>query len=363
MSNSSYKYSPDQNYCNQARNFQSVLDNDKTKQKLIDNNKAHSPQDIQADRLGTLYSCPDNYKMGTIQDNQIYISTTDPQHDIIANDKKFKDYKDVPSPTGYFSDQATIDACKSTNGLLDNTAYNEATQIAPYRDNGIEGIGDASYKPHIDCFEIDRDALFKNYGTYDFNAAIAKCKANNQFGSGGGNQGYNPYISEMIDNGTLKYNASKSYSDMTISNSENCNLNTLKNSVVPEEKADKMYSDAQTRSQDCVNNNTPHPSSEACKNGFNKNDAIDVGCNTGNATPVPEQQTSSTNNSTVLSGELPPAQQPDTNNNPQISGTLPNQAQDIELPNNQADGKSGKDLADNLSKKNGGGFDPNNAIS
>lgn len=280
MDNPSYKYNPNQNHCSQAELFQSVLDENETKQKLIDHNKEHTPKDIYDDRIGTLYSCSDNYKMGTIQDNQIYIATTDPQHDQIAKGEHVDAQGGL---SGYFSDQATIDACKN-NDVLDNTKYNEACQIAPYREDGLNGSGDAQYKPHIDCFNIDRDALYKNYGTYDFNAAISKCEANNQFGSGGGNQGYNPYINEMIDNCTLNYNSEKSFSDKEISNSEHCNKNPLSNSIVPEDKADKIYDDALTRSKDCVNNNTPHPSENACKNGFDKNDAIDVGSSTGNAT-------------------------------------------------------------------------------
>ncbi len=270
-SSNTYKYDPNQDYCNDARKFQSVLDENETRDKLIDNNKSYSPNDIKADREGTLYSCPDNYKMGSIRDNQIYISATDKQHDIYASGEKFRDHKDeVNCPTGYFSDQTTVDACKNGN-VLDNANYNEMCQIAPYRDGGIGGAGDATYKPHVDCFEIDRDALYKNYGTCDFNAAVSKCEANNQFGSGGGNQGYNPHIAEMIDNGTLKYNPDKSYSSKEdFCKSEHKNPNELTNSSVKENDYKDMMRDAKTRSSDCVKNNTPHPSEEARKNGFEK---------------------------------------------------------------------------------------------
>ena len=69
------------------------------------------------------------------------------------------------------------------------------------------------------------------------------------------------------------------------------------------------------------------------------------------------------NSNSQVFGELPTPQHPEPNNNPQISGTLPNQAQGIELPNNQADSKSGKDLVEDATKKNSDGFDTNNAIS
>ena len=46
-----------------------------------------------------------------------------------------------------------------------------------------------------------------------------------------------------------------------------------------------MLAAAQKRSQDCVNNNTPHPSKEACNNGFPLN-SEPIQSNTGHATPV-----------------------------------------------------------------------------
>lgn len=270
-------YRSNQDYCDSAKNSQSVPSFEQYHQNYPD-----IPEDkVNDKRSGTLYSCPDNYQMGSIQDNQIYIATTDGQHDQIARGEHVDAQGGL---SGYFSDQATVDACKNGESL-DNTKYNEMCQIAPYREGGIGGVGDATYKSHVDCFDIDRDALYKNYGTCDFNAAIGKCEANNHLGGGGGNQGYNPHISEMIDNGSLKHSPENSYSDSSISRSEHNNPNNLTNSAVDEAKADKMYSDAQSRAQDCVKNDTPHPSSEACQNGFSKNEHP-IESNTGNATPV-----------------------------------------------------------------------------
>ena len=216
--------------------------------------------------------------MATIQDNQIYIATTDGQHGQIVRG----DHVDAQGGlSGYFSDQATVDACKNGE-ILDNAKYNEMCQIAPYRLGGIDGVGDASYKPHIDCFEIDKEALYKNYGTYDFNAAIGKCEANTHLGGGGGNQGFNPHIAEMIDNRTLKYNELKSFSDASISKSQHTNPNKMDNSIVPEDKVEEIYANAQTRARDCVKNNTPHPSQQACNNGFGPN-VNPVSTATGNA--------------------------------------------------------------------------------
>lgn len=348
-----------QDYCNEAASFQSVPSFEQYHAK----NPDISLDKINEGRAKTNYSCPDNYQMGTIQDNQIYIATTNEQHSIIASDEKFKDHQDkVSGPSGYFSDEATVNACKAGDAL-DNAKYNEMCQISPYRTNGIDGIGAAMYKPHLDCFEIDREALQRNYGTSDFNAAIAKCEANNHFGEGGGNQGYNPHLSEMIDNGTLKHVPEKSYSDTSLSHTEHNNPNTLINSVVPEEKADKMYADAQTRARDCVNNNTSHPSAEACNNGFPHNPKP-IESNTGNAKI-------SQNNSEQISGQEPqkPVQQEPVSEvagqkpvqpqaapehiEPQIAGTTPDKKQEFDINSAKVNAASVSNLSDEASKAAG----------
>lgn len=116
--------------------------------------------------------------------------------------------------SGYFSDQATIDRCKTNDGGVDNGKYNRMTQVAPYKNPKDNSI---TYKPHLDNFRIDPDRLEEVYGTRDFNAAMAKCMANNQYGEGGGNQGFNPYLAEMINNKCLVHDKGKSYSDPSTS--------------------------------------------------------------------------------------------------------------------------------------------------
>jgi hypothetical protein len=266
-------YSPYDDYCEEARRQQSVP----SREDVLNEHPDYNEKQISEAR-GNDYSCADNYQMGTIQDDHIFIATTDSQHDQICNGEK------PEGLSGYFSDQETVDSC-SNCGVLDNTAYNDACQIKPYRQGGIDGSGDAAYKPHVDCFRVDHNALMEHYGTTDFNAAIAKCEANNQFGAGGGNQGYNPRISEMIENGSLVHEPQKSFSDSSISNSTNLNANELTNSIVPERDYVDIMHDAQIRNQDCINNNTPNPSSEARENGFPHN-PNPIQSDTCHATPV-----------------------------------------------------------------------------
>ncbi len=288
-----YKYTGSQDYCEDAKKWQSVQSHDEFK-----NTHPDTPEDkIDSERANTLFSCEDSYRMGSIQDNQIYISTTIDQHKQIVDTKKSPDYK----LSGYFSDEATVNACTNEKGVLDNGKYNEALQTAPYQERNSDGnpISDgATYKPYIDCFDIDRNALQANYGTRDFNAAIAKCEANNQFGSGGGNQGFNPHINEMIDNSSLKYNPNKSFTDHSILNKETLNHpnktiesyyqtgRSAENGCVSQVDYKDMMRDVNTRSSDCVKNNTPHPSPEARNNGYSKDSVLNLDCDTGHATPV-----------------------------------------------------------------------------
>lgn len=286
-------YKPTDNYCDEAKNWQSVPSHEQIKNQYPE----YSDARIYEKRQGTLFSCDDSYKMGSIQDNQIYISATSTQHNQIAESRKSPEYKF----SGYFSDEATVNACTNENGILDNGKYNEALQTAPFQEGDNEGIPiveGATYKPHVDCFEIDRNRMYEIYGTRDFSAALSKCQANNQFGSGGGNQGYNPYINEMIDNGSLKYNSDKSFTDQSVLNKEalmhpeNANIThaptgrSAENGCISQADYKDIMNDVHVRSSDCVKNNTPHPSPEACNNGFDKSNAIKVGCDTGHATPV-----------------------------------------------------------------------------
>ena len=170
------EYHPKQDYCDRAAKSQSVPSAQETYDKLVENGTYPTNKAIKAKREGTMYPCNDDYSMGTIQDGKIYIATTDAQHQQIANGQPVTADGGL---SGYFSDQATVNSCK-VGGAVDNTAYNQKTQIAPFRKGGLEGAGDASYKPHLDCFEIDKAKLKEKYHTTDFNAALAKCMANNQ---------------------------------------------------------------------------------------------------------------------------------------------------------------------------------------
>lgn len=69
MEEQKHKYNPDQDYCDSATKFQTVPSFEQ-----YHRNHPNTPLDkIDGKRVETNYSCPDNYRMGSIQDNQIYI--------------------------------------------------------------------------------------------------------------------------------------------------------------------------------------------------------------------------------------------------------------------------------------------------
>ena len=294
-------YTASDDYCEKAQKWQSVPSADEARAQLDEKGKDSSDPAVKDYREGTKYSCDDSYQMGTIQDGRIYVSTTDNQHQQIMNGEPPTADGGV---SGYFTDQATVDHC-SSSGVLDNGQLNRELQVAPYQ---ADASSDPAYKPHTDCFKINEDKLEEHYGTRDFNAALAKCEANNQFGEGGGNQGFNPHISEMMSNGCLEHDKANSYSDASVSKLDSSLLNDkqMTNSTVSQDTYDNMMQDAKDRSQDCVKNNTAHPSPDVVNDTGYAHNPNPVEGVTGNATPIkasPSQENESSPPGTDKTGK------------------------------------------------------------
>lgn len=77
---SKWLYNPNHDYCDAAKNEQTVL----SRNQYLYENPDTKIINVDAGRANTLYSCADDFQMGTIQDDYIYIATTDGQHDQIA---------------------------------------------------------------------------------------------------------------------------------------------------------------------------------------------------------------------------------------------------------------------------------------
>ena len=325
-------YSANDDYCGMAKGWQAVPSADETRNSLAARGKDSSDAAVQGYREGTKYPCDDSYQMGTINDNHIFVSTTDNQHQQILNGE---------APTadggvsGYFTDQATVDNC-THGGTLDNGQLNRELQVAPFQ---ADASAEPAYKPHTDCFKINPDKLEQNYGTRDFNAALAKCDANNQFGEGGGNQGFNPNLSEMMSNGCLEHDPSKGFSDSSISKLDAGmqNEGALTNSTVSQNTYDGMMQDARDRASDCVKNNTEHPSQEVNDaTGYDHNPNPVQGM-TGNGTPV------ASNTQNQQNGQSNQAQQPSANkNNQNQQNGQSNQAQQPSANKNNQNQQNGQ---------------------
>ncbi len=256
------------------------------------------------------YCCSDKLEAGTVEageGNEIYIATTDKQHDaIVQEDWKVlnpdldneEEVKNSQPLSGWFTNETTIEACKTEEGSLDASAYNEATQVAPYYDSKTD---ECSYKSNVDCFRINEEKMQENYGTTDFNAAIGYATENNQFGAGGAPEGYSSKINEMIENGSLEHVHEKSFS----ANDEKMG-GTLVNTEVSQEKHDDMMYNAWVKEHDCQSNGTPHPSENTKDMGYDKAEPM-AGKPVGTVMPgdKPESSEVAKNVESPQNGSLP----------------------------------------------------------
>lgn len=162
-----------------------------------ENNKYQgiSPELSEKDAIKVAYPGTDNLQNATLNDNYIYISTHDAQHTAIERGESLSSDAHT-NLSGYFTSEGTAKDHINSDGTFDSYSYHRASCVAPY--NGVD-------KGHLDCFQIDRDRMEAIYGTRDFNAAIGKCNANNQYGPDGADQGYNSSLNELYNNGCLKY--------------------------------------------------------------------------------------------------------------------------------------------------------------
>ena len=182
--NSSH-YSPSEDNVSQNANYQGINPN-----LDMDNQKA------------TTYPAIDNLQNATVNDNFIFLSTTDRQHKCYESGA-LATKEDYTNMSGYFTNEATALNRVNPDGTFDAYGFHRDVCVRPsiYATESHELMD----KRHLDCFYVDRERIEQIYGTRDFNAAIGKCNANNQYGSDGGDQGYNAALTELYNNGCLKY--------------------------------------------------------------------------------------------------------------------------------------------------------------
>lgn len=161
-----------------------------------------NPELSEKDMMKVAYPGNDNLKNSTINDDFIYLSTTDRQHEKYASGH-LACKEDHTAFSGYFTSETTAKSRVNDDGTFDSYGFHRDVCVSPT--NFATESGELMDKRHLDCFYIDRARMEDIYGTRDFNAAIGKCSANNQYGSDGGDQGYNASLTELYNNGCLKY--------------------------------------------------------------------------------------------------------------------------------------------------------------
>lgn len=186
---------------------------------------------LEAKRKDSNYTNKDqNWQTESVQ-GDIYLSVPNDTHNYIVNhhnDPANKKYNlpenGYPGVSGFFTNEETVSKHFTEGGRFDSVGLGHDLQQAPYFDKNKADIAETlgqkytpEYNSHLDCFRVNKEKMLAEFGTADFHAAMSKCTENTAWGDGGGTQGYNSYINEMINKGCLEYVPEKS---RTCSNNE-----------------------------------------------------------------------------------------------------------------------------------------------
>ena len=200
---------------------------------LTRKSRAYQQYDPSRSQLPQAYICQDEVFDARVLDDHIFVAMSGEQYQRALNRTLPTDGR-YPGLSGYFTDQATVDTVVTGNGTFDAVALGDKLQLNPYED---PVSGDYFYNDHLVCLTIDREALQANYHTTDFRAAMGKCLANDHLGQGGGNQGFNDLLNEMVNNGTLTVDQSRSL--------------TCPDSRCPEDRLTRIQNNTLMRDADC----------------------------------------------------------------------------------------------------------------
>lgn len=117
-----------------------------------------------------------------------------------------------PGFSGFFTNEESASRAFTAEGEYDSVTLSHLLQQAPYYDEEAAESAQArnqtytpSYCNHLICLRVNPQKLREIYGTDDFFAAQSVCTENTAWGEGGGFQGYNPMINQMINEGVLEF--------------------------------------------------------------------------------------------------------------------------------------------------------------
>ena len=124
------------------------------------------------------YSCLDEFAEALWNDDAIYISVTNEQHQAIVDYSNGKTEHLGNLGLGFFTDEATVNVAMEGEAL-NNKLFNEMCQIAPYHEvDRVQKIDEYNFKPHVDKLVIDRDRLEELYGRKELPVLVSRCLAN-----------------------------------------------------------------------------------------------------------------------------------------------------------------------------------------
>lgn len=236
------------------------------------------------------YSCLDEFGEALWNDDAIYISVTNEQHQAIVDYSNGKTEHLGNLGLGFFTDEATVNAAMQGEAL-NNKLFNEMCQIAPYHEvDRVQKIDEYNFKPHVDKLVIDRDRLEELYGRKELPVLVSRCLANDVNTPGGGHQGYSHLIDQLIEDGVLVHIPEESYSryDRDLLVSEKLvtkNKKPLIKNTIDEDEYDLFIKAANSRGLDCVEHNTPHPSQNVQDATRAKGACVKLNAQPGNSTP------------------------------------------------------------------------------
>lgn len=297
--------------------------------------------DDKRERLGENYTCKDqNWQTSTYSGN-IYISTPNNTHSEILKHHENPDYKipenGYPGTSGFFTNENTASKHFNQDASFDSVGLGHDLQQAPYYNSTMAyeaKLNNTQYNPeyngNLDCFRVNKEKMLENYGTSDFYAAQSSCVKNTAWGEGGGFQGYNPHINEMINNGSLEYIPEKS---RTCNNNECLDYSSRKAQAQQEASAVNEHiekNNIKGEPGQRIGYNEVYQSNEkqdGTSVGDQKADGIssDNVASTGGGARAPNDENSS---SSGICGEKPtPKSSSSTNNSsPQKCGEAPDQS-------------------------------------
>ena len=164
----------------------------------------------------TVFPGHDTFQNGIVENGQpttFYAAATNEDIENIKNHNS--------KMSGFLTDDATLNACKNENGVLDANQYAGMTQTRPWRPADAPPGAEYTYRENIAAFNVNWDKL-NDPNNVDLKerlcdkqgnlkCAFGKAEENAHWGNGGGNQYYinKADFNEAVNRGIFEYDDKK----------------------------------------------------------------------------------------------------------------------------------------------------------